>query len=278
MKNPFERRTAGSLAASIAIHILVIAALVQIAFRYPLGQLMGLAEKDETPERIQFVKLPSKPTENSGGGHKATPVKNTAPAALPTPTAVPTVIPLAHPSDSSQAHAAGGTGTGFGVSGSELATGLVPRMPDRRIALETGPMVRVPRTTAEDVDSLVALAVGIVRDSMAIAAGQRKPGDWTIKGKDGKTWGWDQSGIRLGKYTIPQALLALLPLNVNANMSPIEARSAAYIRRDVVENGKRAISEDEFRAAVKRIRERKERERRQKLLASDSKASQPAQP
>ena len=30
--------------------------------------------------------------------------------------------------------------------------------------------------------------------------------------------------------------------------------------------------------AVKRIRERKERERRQKLLASDSKASQPAQP
>ena len=58
MKNPFERRTAGSLAASIAIHILVIAALVQIAFRYPLGQLMGLAEKDETPERIQFVKVP----------------------------------------------------------------------------------------------------------------------------------------------------------------------------------------------------------------------------
>ena len=43
-------------------------------------------------------------------------------------------------------------------------------------------------------------------------------------------------------------------------------RSAAYIRRDVLENAQRAVSEDEFKAAIKRIRERKERERRQKML------------
>ena len=85
MKNPFERKTAGSLAASIAIHILVVAALVQIAFRYPLGQLIGLADKDETPERIQFVKVPPQPTENSGGGHKATPVQNAAPPEFNSP-------------------------------------------------------------------------------------------------------------------------------------------------------------------------------------------------
>jgi hypothetical protein len=273
VKKPNGRSSAGSLAASIAIHVVVIAALVQIVFRYPLGQLMGLTEPDMKQERIQFVKVRPQPPESSGGGHTTAPVKNAAPAALQTPTVVPTVVAESHPSDSSQARAAGGTGAGFGVSGSGLATGLVPRLPDPRIALEPGPMLREARTPAETVDSLVSLAIGIVRDSLMIADAARRKPEWTVKGKGGQTWGWDSTGIRLGKYTIPQALLALLPLNVSAQ-SPIEARSAAYMRRDVLENGKRAISEDEFRAAVKRIRARKEREKRQKQLASDTKDQQ----
>jgi hypothetical protein len=276
MMKPFARRSPRWLATSIAIHIVVVAALLQIVFRYPLGQLIGLTEP-ELKERIQYVKLPAQPTEHSGGGLAATPIKSAAPAKLETPVVTPTKVPEAHPSDSSRAHAAGGTGSGFGVSGSGLATGIVPRLPDRRIALAPSVLTRTPRSLAEDVDSIVDLAIGIVRDSMAIAMGKRKPGDWTIKGKDGQTWGWDQSGIRLGKVTIPQALLALLPLNVGSGQSPIEARSAAFIRRDIMDNGQRAISEDEFRAAVKRIRERKEREKREKQVASDTK-NQPPQP
>ena len=277
IRKPSKRRSAGSLAASIAIHVVAVAILVQVVFRYPLGQLMGLSEPEVSQERIQYVRVQPPPTENSGGGHRAEPVKHAAPAALQTPTAVPTTVPVAHPNDSSKAHAAGGTGTGLGVSGSELATGIEPRQPDPRIALAPGQIARSPRTTAQDVDSIVSLAIGIVQDSMQIAAGQRKPGDWTIKGKNGDTWGWDQNGnIRLGKVTIPGALLAMLPLNKAGGGSPIEARSTAYIRRDVLENGQRAISEDEFRAAVKRIRERKEREKRQKMLASDSKDPPPA--
>jgi hypothetical protein len=274
VKKPVGRSSGGSLAASIAIHVVLIAALVQIVFRYPLGQLMGLTEPDMRQERIQFVKLPPQATENSGGGHTASPVKNAAPAALRTPTIVPTVVPEAHPSDSSQAQAAGGTGAGFGVSGSGLATGIVPRQPDARIALEPGPMIRTAPLPAQVADSLVSLAIGIVRDSLSIADASRRKPEWTRKGKDGSTWGFDSTGIRLGKFTIPSALLAMLPLNISGP-SPIEARSAAYIRRDVLENGQRAISEDEFRAAVKRIRARKEREKRQKQLASDNKDQQP---
>jgi hypothetical protein len=277
VKNPFERRSTGSLLASIAIHIAIVVALVNVVFRYPLGQLMGITQPEVNQERIQYVKLAPQPTENSAGGYTTAPPKAAAPAALQTPTFVPPTIPIAHPSDSSRAHAAGGDGEGLGASGSGLATGLVPRLPDPRITLQPGQMVRAPRTTAEDVDSIVGLAIGIVRDSIAIASGQRQPGDWTIKGKDGQKWGWDKEGIQLGKFTIPQALLAMLPLNVSSPMSPIEARSAAFIRRDVQENAQRAISEDEFKTAVKRIRERKEREKRQKVLASDSKG-QPAQP
>lgn len=240
---------------------------------------MGLREPEPVKERIQFVKIPPRPTESSGGGrHASAKPAESAPAPLQTPNVVPIEVPVAPPVDSSRAQAAGGTGTGLGVSGSAVATGVEPREPDRRITLEPGPITRAPRSKAQDVDSIVTLAIGIVRDSLEIVAGQRKPGDWTVKRKDGSTWGWDQSGIRLGKFTIPQALLALLPLNVSANMSPIEARSAAYIRRDVLENGQRAISEDDFKAAVKRIRERKERERRQKLLADGAKDQPTQQP
>ena len=54
-------------------------------------------------------------------------------------------------------------------------------------------------------------------------------------------------------------------------VSPIEARTAMWIRRDIWDGAQRSISEDEFRDAVKRIRERKDRERRQKQLADGAK-------
>jgi hypothetical protein len=102
---------------------------------------------------------------------------------------------------------------------------------------------------------------------VVIASRMRKPGDWTVKGEDGKVWGWDQQGIHLGKFTIPQALLALLPMNVSGR-SPIDVRNANMIRSEVLENAQRAVTEDEFRAAVKRIRARKDKERQQRLLAN----------
>lgn len=274
--NLFERRSRRWVIVSIAAHVVIVLVLAQIMFRYPLGQLMGIAEREVRQERLHYITLPKPPTENSSGSRTtATPAPSGAPAALPTPSSIPTSVPELVPLDSARAVAAGGIGSGFGVSSSSLATGLVPRQPDERIELSTGPIIRTPRSVAEDVDSIVQLAIGIYRDSMAIAAAQRKPGDWTFKGKDGQTWGMDGKYIHVGKFKIPTALLALLPLNTAGGGSPIEARTAAYIRRDVLENGQRAISEDEFRDAVKRIRERKERERRQNKLASDTKTQPP---
>lgn len=261
----WKPRTAASLAASVAIHVVTIVLLGLIVFKYPIGQLIGIRTPEPITERVQFVRVPPQPTETSGGSQTAKPAREGRPAPLQAPVAAPVTSPPTPVADSTPARAAGGTGSGFGVSGSPYATGVEPRQPDRRIALETGAIEKTQRTVAQDVDSIVGLVIGIVNDSIAIANGQRKPGDWTWKGKDGRTWGWDQRGIHVGKYTIPQALLALLPLNVSGS-SPIEARSAAYIRRDILDNAQRSISEDEFKAAIKRIRERKERERRQKML------------
>ena len=256
---------------SIAIHAVVVVLLAQMVFKYSLGQLMGIPRAELTQERIQYV-VPV-PAEASGGQSAKTPTPGAAPAALRAPAQVPATIAPPAPVDSSRSQSAGGTGTGDGLTGSGAATGISPLLPDARLALSPGAVARAPRTTAEDVDSIVSLVIGIVKDSLQIANAQRKPGDWTVKGKDGKVWGWDPQGnIRLGKFTIPGALLALLPLNTQSRISPIEQRSLAYIRRDILENAQRSINEDEFREAVKRIRERKERERRQQQLAADGTA------
>jgi hypothetical protein len=273
----FERRSARWWAISVTAHVFMIAALAQIAFKYPLGQLLGIVRPAVEAERLQYISLPSQPTQHSGGARAAT-TESSAPAALRAPVAVPTTTPPISPVDTSRAQAAGGTGAGLVASGGDAgyATGVVPRQPDPRIALQPGAIVRTPRTVAEDVDSIMNLAIGIYVDSASKAAKQRKPGDWTITGKDGEKWGLDEHFIHLGKFKLPSAILAMLPLNKGGG-SPIEARTAAYIRRDVLENAQRAISEDEFRAAVKRIRERKEREKQQKVLAADTKSEPPKQ-
>lgn len=262
----FTRKSAASLTISVVVHVVVILLLGTIVWKYPLGQLMGIRRQQMQPERLHYIQVPSPPTQGSSG---AATTSAGSPGALRAPAATPTTTPPVVPMDSGRSEAAGATGDGRGAGGG-IATGVVPRLPDPRIAMTTEPMARVPRSPSETVDSIVSVAIGIYNDSMAVAAGQRKPGEWTVKGEDGKVWGWDQRGIRLGKFTIPNALLALLPLNAGASgVSPIEQRSLAWIRRDVMDNAQRSISEDEFRAAVKRIRERKERERRQNLLADE---------
>lgn len=255
---------------SIAIHIVVIAILGQIAFTYPLGQLLGIPKPERVREKLQYITIEKPATAHSGT--PSTTQRGGAPAALPTPSVTPTTLPPITPPDSAVARAAGATGTGFDADGSGLATGLVPRQPDSRIALTPDAIAHTPRSVAEDIDSIVSIAIGLVNDSIAVAARQRKPGDWTVKDKDGRVWGWDTQGnIRLGRFFIPGALLALLPLNMQSPVSPIEARTAMWIRRDIWDGAQRSISEDEFRDAVKRIRERKDRERRQKQLADGAK-------
>jgi hypothetical protein len=262
-----EPRSPRWWALSIVLHIVLTAVLAQIIFRYPIGQIAGLRRPDAVRETIHYIEVVPVTSGGSGGARSATPSANASPAALQAPAEVPAAVPMPAPSDSARSQAAGGTGTGDAGDGIGPATGVAPSQPDSRIALSPRGIGRVERSPVEQVDSIVELVVGIVRDSLAIAEAQRKPGDWTKTDKNGRVWGWDPQGnIRLGKFTIPGALLAMLPLNMSGPMSPIEQRSLAYIRRDIMENAQRSINEDEFRAAVKRIRERKERERREGLL------------
>jgi hypothetical protein len=252
---------------SLGVHVAVVVALLNVVFRYDVGSL-GVAERPTpaVPERVRYVRVVGEP---SGGGLASA----TQPASGRTATRrlrAPTRIPVGIPQRSSTAAAAPGVEDRAGRAGRgtdvTAATGVQPAYADPRLWPQPGPFTPVPKTMAQRTDSAVKAAFGIFIDSMRTAEANkgRAPGDWTVKDKSGGKWGWDEKGIRLGRVTIPQAVLSLLPLNVQANPTfndPVTVREAAFRRGDILYHANRAVSEDEFRRAVKRIRERKDRER-----------------
>ena len=117
---------------------------------------------------------------------------------------------------------------------------------------------RVEQMIAEDFASL--------RDSAAIEAAKRRPGDWTFE-RNGRKWGMDEQFIHLGRLSIPTPLLGLLNLgDVQAN--PIQeqrARAFSGMARESREQGLRMQNEKDFRDVVRDIRERKDRERAERM-------------
>jgi hypothetical protein len=89
----------------------------------------------------------------------------------------------------------------------------------------------------------------------------RKPGDWTFE-KNGKKYGVDEKYIRLGKISIPTAILALLPINTTGNPTMNDRNKLQnQLHADIFWNAQRGMNEADFKKAVRSIRERKERER-----------------
>jgi hypothetical protein len=182
-------------------------------------------------------------------------------------------VPSAVVPSAPTAPAAGGTpggvvgGTGVG-GGSGPTTGIVPAEPDPRLAADAKFFYPRNKTPAQRADSAVKATILAYNDSVeqaaALASGKRKPGDWTF-GSDGKKWGVDGSKIYLGKFWIPSAVLAALPIRVQNNPGETIADRLSPARRaDVMLHAESQFHDDEFKSAVKRIRERKDRERREK--------------
>ena len=154
------------------------------------------------------------------------------------------------------------------AGGKGPTSGVAPTYSDPRVWVKDPDLIYAPKTPEERLDSALVATIKHRQDS--IAANTYQPnkferGDWTVE-KNGKKYGIDQQYIHLGSVSIPTALLALLPLN-KATANPVDLerqRNAAYQRSDIYYHAQAAISEAEFRAAVKAIRERKEREQREK--------------
>lgn len=275
-RSMFESRRSGkgSIAISLAVHVVVIMLIASITFRYPLAAFLGI-DKVQTPtERIQYIEVAPQRAARAGvGGSGAnakteTPKKVVTPPPLVAPAVVPSTLPPVPPADSNAGTATGtatGTGTGSGTGGTVGATtGLEPATPDARIALRphaTG----LPLTMAQKNDSAVK-AIYMAYRTAEVAAEEsrgRSPRDWTFE-HNGQKYGVDSQYVYLGKFKLPSAILAALPFNfggVDGNRI-IQSRNANWIQQDIYSHSQ-GLSEDDFRAAVKRIRERKERERQE---------------
>ena len=260
-----RRNVSTSFLVSLAVHVVVAIAFMRMlilnADFSPNAKRAAVAE-----QHVGFVRLArpgEKPVQGKVGGdgrpEKSREIHVTPPAAVPTTIPAPAAT-AATPTDEG--------GTGPLVGGGGPVRGVRPSYSDGRLWKAPTQIVAPPKTVAQTIDSLIADAIAPYNDSVAAAAAGRDPTDWTIK-KGGYKWGIDKRAIRLGPFSIPTALLAMLPLNITGNPTTMERdRAYAAMNRDITWHAQQAINDADFMKAVRSIRERKERERAAALTAA----------
>jgi hypothetical protein len=179
--------------------------------------------------------------------------------------AAPTTVPAELPPRPAEPRDPVGVGPLVGSGGP--AQGIRPSFTDQRLWITPSPVVVgpiVPLTRADTLRNLLRTRALAVMDSLiSLPSDAGRQGDWTVD-RNGKKYGIDPGYIRLGNFSIPTAVLAMLPFNVQANPIAMErARRLNSLREEIQTQAARSIRDDEFRKAVNALRERKERERRE---------------
>ncbi|HEV8214292.1 MAG TPA: hypothetical protein VGP95_00610 [Gemmatimonadaceae bacterium] len=260
-----RKRQRAPIAWSIGIHVILIGMIASITFRYPIAEFFGPRRPTDVTERIRYVETRPAVRQPIGNGSSTTkepPKRAVKPAPLLAPTLTPSALPPVAPPTVSVGSVSGTTG-GTGGAPAGVATGVEPALPDPRIELRPNPL-RLPLTQAQRNDSAVK-AIYVAYREAEVAAEEHKgrdPRDWTFE-KGGQKYGIDSQYVYLGKFKIPSMILAALPFNYAGvdGSRIIQARNSQWIQNDIYMHSQ-GMSEDDFRAAVRRIRERKEREKR----------------
>lgn len=213
-------------------------------------------------ERIGFLSIPRSagPAVAGRSGGDGTPASVAPPPALVAPATVPDGVPA----PPAAARPVPVTGTGPLVGGGGPTRGVRPSYTGPRVwSPPRATILSAPRTTREVIDDAIRADIGRITDSVVALGPRRNPTDWTIE-RNGRKWGIDQEFIRLGPVSIPTPILALLPINAQANpVTVARERQLNYMNRDIAYHAQRAINENEFKTAVRNLRIRKERERAQ---------------
>lgn len=294
MKRPDRPRTSPrAFAIAVGLHVVAVVVLVRaLTFGHGLPSWLSLGDKAApAEERLQFVAtIPPRETTPVTRPSRVESRRPTTVDRPPAPSAPG--VPGPRPSVSADT----GSGAPADVGGLDPALrGVRPGYTDERVwrgvpggqggagGGEVGPV----GDRADKLDSIMAGILTAARDSLdSIARAQgkygRQPGDWTTTDKNGRKWGWDQQGIKLGKVVIPNALLALLPLNaataasMSGNMARMDAdRRIATSRADIQRMSERGIGEAEFRRVVKEMDARRDTERRERLRAPSASLAAP---
>ena len=271
-----KARSQRSLAVSIAVHVILVFALVRFLISpSAFTMIFGRARSPEVPaERIGFLRLPKStgPAVQGRSGGDNRPESDAPRRPLVAPSVVPSALPPTPAPTTTPAEPESGSGHLVGSGGP--ARGIRPTYTDPRVWAAPGDIVAAPKSAKEKLDSAIVSIIAPYNDSIAARAGGREPGDWTFE-KDGRKYGIDSKYIRLGKVSIPTAVLALLPINTTGNPTVNDRnRLQNQMRADIFWNAQRVMNEADFKKAVRSIRERKEREREAEKKARQ--ADQPA--
>ena len=256
-----KQRFSPAVLVSLAMHVVVGTVIVQsLLVPTRFTSLFTRERRAPVPvERIGFVSIPrgTGPAVAGRRGGDGSPV-----TAVPAPALIaPSVIPDRIPTAPAASAAAPVTGTGPLVGGGGPTRGVRPSYTGPEVWATPGRILTAPRTTAQVIDDAIRADIGAITDSVLALGSRRDPTDWTVE-RNGRKWGIDQRAIRLGPVSIPTALLALLPINAQANpITTQRERQINYMQRDIAFHAQRALNENEFKTAVRNLRLRKERER-----------------
>lgn len=267
------RRGPWTVAASVVIHVVAIAILVRVAI-VPLAWIDGVRPPEPVQTHVDYVRTAADSgSHRKAGGDDRRVTNHVAPTPLVTPSEIPSALPPEPAKSSTPAEPAAPAdgGTGAKVDGGGPTRGITPQFLDPRLWAPTDPAPVKPKTPTERLDSAIATRVHHLEDSLTALGPQRAPGDWTMKGKDGKQYGIDQKYIHLGSFSIPTALLALLPLNVAGNPSTYEsAKRIGAMRAEILDQEARSARDEDFNAAVKELRQRMQKERAEKAREAET--------
>jgi hypothetical protein len=261
-----KRRPSGSFIFSLAIHTALLVVLANVVLHYDIVFAPPVRPAPPVAEHVSYVVI-SPPAGAIGGTTATPPAKATQPsrrlvAPVQTPAAVPQPSRVP-PVGGTQGGVAGGTGVGGGHG---ATTGIVPADPDPRLVTDSKFFYPAYKTPGQRMDSAVKATIYAYNDSIARAYANagKQPGDWTFD-RNGKKWGIDGNKIYLGKFAIPSAVLAALPIHIQGNPGEgLSDRLAPSRRADLMLHAQSQFHDDEFKTAVKRIRERKDKERRER--------------
>ena len=252
-----------AIAASIAVHSLLLLVWIEgrpLRLPHRPHELIVLMPPARGAEAVPMPYRTPRAEGRAGTGISGT--RPSRPALRPRPQAV-TVLPEPRPK-----HVQPDTGTtpaprprlGFDRLGPGLADG---RLWVRPLPLPPKELAeRLTKSHAQLVDSAVTAIVQAYLDSIASdpsARAQELP-SWT-KDIAGKKFGIDSKNIYIAGLKIPAAVLALLPIpagNIDQNRA---YNHLMDLRADLQYAAQRAENLEEFKAMIRDMRLRKERER-----------------
>ncbi len=275
-------------------HFAVLTALVESSMSWHRersrgGVLLLGASPGESSQQVVLY-LPSMPAERGRGRGDGEPAPGHAAGAsgVVIPTVVAPAIETGAPAlrvgaggKDTGSVALGGSRRGRGVRG---VTNYTPQLGDGRVWVDPVTGQATAARGEIHLDSAVAVRMQQLADSMEKNPGPDVNADpyvskpWTFR-VGGKTYGIDSKGIHLGDITIPTAVLAFLS-TPQGNIDQARANQAFMaMRADILRAAARAQTEEDFKQAVKDLRERKEKEHEeQQANPQPAQPVQPAQP